>query len=76
MKTLNHIKLDLSFTINKKYDSFMTFLIELIREIMLGGVQTVVAFTSWDWIGANPWAKLPGLPWTIVAAGAVILGYN
>ena len=38
----------------------MTFLIELIREIMLGGVQTVVAFTSWDWIGANPWAKLPG----------------
>ena len=58
MKTLNHIKLDLSFTNNKKYDSFMTFLIELIREIILGGVETVVAFTSWDWIGANPWAEV------------------
>ena len=33
-------------------------------------------WTSWDWISENPWAKLPGLPWTIVAAGAVILGYN
>ena len=62
--------------ITRNITVFMTFLIELIREIILGGVQTVVAFTSWDWIGANQWAKLPGLPWTIVAAGAVILGYN
>jgi glycine betaine/proline transport system permease protein len=62
--------------LTRNMTAFMTFLIELIREIMLGGVQTVVAFTSWDWIDANPWAKLPGLPWTIVAAGAVILGYN
>jgi glycine betaine/proline transport system permease protein len=54
----------------------MTFLIELIREILLGGMETVVAFTSWDWIDANPWAELPGLPWTIVAAGAAILGYK
>ena len=54
----------------------MTFLIELIREILLGGVKTVVAFTSWDWIDKNPWAKLPGLPWTIVAAGAAILSYK
>ena len=50
-------------------------MIELIREILLGGVETVVAFTSWDWISENPWAELPGLPWTIVAAGAVVLGY-
>ena len=48
----------------------MTFLIELIREILLGGLETIVAFTSWDWIDKNPWAELPGLPWTIVAAGA------
>ena len=54
----------------------MTFLIELIREILLGGMETIVAFTSWDWINANPWAELPGLPWTIVAAGAAILGYK
>ncbi|MDC3257356.1 ABC transporter permease subunit [Candidatus Pelagibacter sp.] len=62
--------------LTRNITAIMTFLIELIREILLGGVETVVAFTSWDWIGANPWAKLPGLPWTIVAAGAVILSYN
>jgi glycine betaine/proline transport system permease protein len=54
----------------------MTFLIELIREILLGGLNTIVAFSSWDWIDANPWAELPGLPWTIVAAGATILAYK
>jgi len=54
----------------------MTFLIELIREILLGGPKTVVAFTSWDWIDKNPWAELPGIPWTIIAAGAVILCYK
>ena len=54
----------------------MLFFIEFIREILIGGVKTVVTFTSWDWIDANPWAELPGLPWTIVAAGAVILGYK
>ena len=36
----------------------------------------MVAFTSGDWIDANPWEELPGLPWTIVAAGAAILGYK
>ncbi len=62
--------------ISRNLTYFMTFLIELIREILIGGKNTVVAFTSWEWISENPWAKLPGLPWTIVAAGAVILGYN
>ena len=62
--------------ITRNLTSFMTFLIELIRDILLGGVETVVAFTSWDWIDKNPWAELPGLPWTIVAAGAAILGYK
>jgi glycine betaine/proline transport system permease protein len=62
--------------ITRNITALMTFFIELIREILLGGVETVVAFTSWDWIDRNPWAKLPGLPWTIVAAGAVILGYK
>ena len=54
----------------------MLFLIEFIREILIGGVETVVAFTSWDWIDANPWAELPGLPWTVVAGGAILLGYK
>jgi len=62
--------------ITRMLSTFLTFLIEFIREILIGGVKTVVAFTSWDWIDANPWAKLPGLPWTIVTAGAVILGYK
>jgi len=62
--------------ITRMVSAFLTFLIEFIREILIGGVKTVVAFTSWDWIYENPWAKLPGLPWTIVTAGAVILGYK
>jgi len=62
--------------ITRMISTSMLFLIELIREILIGGVKTVVAFTSWDWIDANPWAELPGIPWTIVTAGAIILGYK
>jgi len=62
--------------ITRMISASMLFLIELIREILIGGVKTAVAFTSWDWIDANPWAELPGIPWTIVTAGAVILGYK
>ena len=51
-------------------------LIQFVREILLGGVKTIVAFTGWDWVTANPWAKWPALPWTVVAAGAAILGYT
>ena len=62
--------------VTRSITSIMTFLIELIREILLGGLKTIVTFTSWDWIDENPWAELPGLPWTIVAAGATILSYK
>ena len=62
--------------ISRNLTSFMTFLIELIREILLGGLDTIVAFTSWNFVDAYPWIKLPGLPWTIVAAGATILSYK
>ena len=62
--------------ITRMISGFMLFLIELIREILIGGVETIVTFTSWDFIDANPWAKLPGLPWTIVAGGAVLLGHK
>jgi hypothetical protein len=31
----------------------MLFMIEFIREILIGGVETVVAFTSWDWLDKN-----------------------
>ena len=62
--------------ITRDVTSVMTFLIELIREILLGGVKTIVTFTSWNWIDKNPWAELPGLPWTIVATGVMILSYK
>ena len=51
------------------------FLIEFIREIMLGGVKTIVTFTGWDWATENPWARWPALPWTVIAGGFTILGY-
>ena len=62
--------------ITRMISASMLFLIQAFREILIGGVETVVAFTSWDWIDANPWAELPGLPWTIIAAAAIILGYK
>ena len=51
------------------------FCIEFVREILLGGVKTIVAFTSWDFVGENKWAVWPALPWTVVAGGAILLGY-
>ena len=51
------------------------FCIEFVREILLGGVKTIVAFTSWDFVGENEWAVWPALPWTVVLGGAILLGY-
>lgn len=51
------------------------FLIEFIREILIGGVKTIVAFTSWEYIRENPWAVWSGLPWTVVVGGTVLMGY-
>ncbi len=62
--------------ITRLISSTMLFLIQFIREILIGGVETIVAFTSWDFLSANPWAQLPGLPWTIVAGGAILLGHK
>ena len=62
--------------ITRLISSTMLFLIQLIREILIGGIDTIVAFTSWDFISANPWAKLPGLPWTIVAGFAILLAHK
>ncbi|UCH40419.1 MAG: ABC transporter permease subunit [Gammaproteobacteria bacterium] len=51
------------------------FMIEFVREVLLGGVNTIVTFTGWDWATENEWARWPALPWTVVAGGAAILGY-
>jgi glycine betaine/proline transport system permease protein len=55
---------------------FILFFIQTIREFLVGGIKTIVTFTSWDYIRDNPWAKLPGLPWTVVLGGGILLGYN
>lgn len=52
------------------------FVIVFVREIFLGGVKTIVSFTSWDFVTDNPWAELPGLPWTVFAGGMILLGYK
>ena len=62
--------------ITRMVSAFTLFLIEAIREILIGGIETIVAFTSWDWIDENPWAELPGLPWTIVAAAVILISYK
>ena len=51
--------------ITRMLSASILFLIQAFREILIGGVETILAFTSWDWIDANPWAELPALPWTI-----------
>ena len=51
------------------------FCINLIREVLLGGNKTIVAFTSWDFISDNEWARIPALPWPALATGAFLLGH-
>jgi len=51
-------------------------LIIFIREIFLGGAQTLSVFLNDTWIDSNKWFSWPALPWTAVVAGASILGYQ
>jgi len=62
--------------VTRGFSRAVLFCIELIREILLGGVKTIVAFTSWDFAQENKWVVWPALPWTVVAAGTVLLGYS
>lgn len=61
--------------ITRSMSRAVLFCIEFIREILVGGQRTIVAFTSWDWVGENEWAYWPALPWTVVAGSAITLGY-
>ena len=65
----------LIFQITRGISAALLFGIELIREILTGGVKTIVTFTSWDWLSENEWAYWPALPWTVVCATATMLGY-
>ncbi len=56
----------LIFEITRGISASLLFAIDLVREVLLGGVKTIVAFTSWDFVGENKWAVWPALPWTVV----------
>jgi glycine betaine/proline transport system permease protein len=62
--------------ITRAISGALLFSIEFIREILLGGVKTIVTFSSWDFVSENKWARWPALPWTVVAGGAILLGYK
>ncbi|SVE22551.1 uncharacterized protein METZ01_LOCUS475405, partial [marine metagenome] len=62
--------------VTRSISSSVLFIITFVRDIFLGGVKTIVAFTSWDFVDKNKWAYWPGLPWTVIIGGAVILGYK
>ena len=62
--------------LTRTVSSFFLLVINFVREIILGGNKTIVAFTSWDFIAENPWANWPALPWTVITGWAVILGYK
>ncbi len=49
--------------------------IDFLREILLGGVKTIVTFVGWDYAREHPELVWPAPRWTIVAAGATLLGY-
>ena len=61
--------------ITRSMSRAVLFCIEFIREILVGGQKTIVAFTSWDFVSENEWAFWPALPWTVVAGVGVTLGY-
>ena len=61
--------------ITRGFSRSILFVIDLIREVLIGGIKTIVAFTSWDFISENRWARWPALPWTVVSATAIMVGY-
>jgi glycine betaine/proline transport system permease protein len=65
----------LMIEITRSMSRAVLFCIEFIREILVGGQKTIVAFTSWDFVSENEWAYWPALPWTVVAGVAITLGY-
>ena len=62
--------------ITRAISSAVLVVIVFVREAVLGGVKTIVAFTSWDFVRENPWAHWPALPWTVVSGWAIVLGYK
>jgi len=61
--------------ITRSISDFLLFLIIFIREIFLGGLQTINSITG-DTLKTFKWVYLPALPWTAVIVGVFILGYK
>ncbi len=59
----------------RSISDFLLFLIILIREIFLGGLQTINTISG-DALKSFKWVYLPALPWTAVVVGLFILGYQ
>lgn len=62
--------------ITRAISSGVLVVIVFVREVILGGVKTIVEFTSWNFVRENPWAHWPALPWTVIAGWAIVLGYK
>lgn len=62
--------------LTRAISGYVLFIIDVVREAILGGTKTIVAFTSWDFIKENSWARWPALPWTVVTGWAIVLGYK
>ena len=62
--------------ITRAVSSFVLAIIVFVREVILGGVKTIVAFTSWDFVNDNSWARIPALPWTVISGWTILLGYK
>ncbi len=62
--------------ITRAISSYVLVIIVFVREVLLGGAKTIVAFTSWDFVSENPWARWPALPWTVISGWAIVLGYK
>jgi len=62
--------------VTRAISSYVLVVIVFVREVVLGGVKTIVAFTSWNFVSENPWARWPALPWTVISGWAILLGYK
>ena len=62
--------------ITRSISNSVLFFIIFIREIFLGGFQTVNAIFGDSITDANTWISIPALPWTAVVIGAIIIGFK
>jgi hypothetical protein len=62
--------------ITRSISNSVLFFIIFIREIFLGGFQTVNSLLGDGITDTYTWISIPALPWTAVVIGAVMIGYK